>query len=167
MQNAPLLKFPAFAIAEMLGPDFARELEVKGAYFRPFADEELAPEPLRYESSVTNSDGQEVQLKDDRYLIFINPFDLAQVFVHDAGKRFLGTARRADRVDISSPEQVKSAFKRTAQRLSDLREPIFERHAETVKAETRRMDSHVGELTELAAEAVAARNEALEDLMSD
>ena len=148
LRHAPLIKFPAFAIAEMLGPDFARELEVKGAYFRPFSDEELCPELLRYESVVTTSEGREEQLQDGHYLIFINPFDLAVVFVHDAQKRFLGTARRADRADLDSPEQIKASLGRTMHRTAQLKAPLLARHAQTMKAENARLNDLADRLDE-------------------
>jgi len=140
LQQTPLIKFPAFVIAEMLGPDFAREEKVMGAYFKPFSDQELSTEPLRYASVVTDSEGREVQLKDGHYLLFINPFDLAQVFVHDAQKRFLGTARRADRADMADPEQIKRAYGHKAHLIAERQKPILQRHAAMVKEETKRLD---------------------------
>jgi hypothetical protein len=147
LQSAPLLKFPAFAIAEMLGPDFARELEVKGAYFRPFSDDELSTEPLRYESVVVNAEGREEQLKDGCYLVFINPFDLSVVFVHDAAKRYLGTARRAERVGMADPEQLKRALGRREHRIAELKQPLLARHAQTVRDEMARLEHNTAVLT--------------------
>jgi hypothetical protein len=146
--RSSLIKFPAFAIAELLGPDFAREVEVKGAYFRPFSDEELSPEPLRYESVVTDGEGREVQLKDDTYLNFINPFDLSVVFVHDAARRYLGFARRAERADMADVEQIKAAHGRRSHRIAELKKPILQRHAETVKAQTKLMEHNARVLDE-------------------
>jgi hypothetical protein len=133
LRNSPLLKLPAFAIAEMLGPDFSREVAVKGAYFRPFSDEELSPEPLRFESVITDAEGREVQLRDDTYLLFLNPFDLSVVFVHDAQNRFLGVARRTERADMADPEQIAAAHGRRAHRLAELKKPILKRHAAMVR----------------------------------
>jgi hypothetical protein len=148
LRRAPLLKFPAFAIAEMLGPDFARELKVCGAYFNTFSDEELSPEPLRYESVITDSQGRETQLKDDTYLVFINPFDLSVVFVHDAQQRFLGVARRAGRADMADPEQIKAAHGRRAHRLAELQKPILKRHAESVREDMKRLEHNARVLDE-------------------
>lgn len=160
MQQSPLIKFPAFVIAEMLGPDFARELEVKGAYFKLFSDEELSTEPLRYESVVTDSDGREVQLKDGHYLIYINPFDLSVVFVHDAAKRFLGTARRSDRADMADPEQIRAAHGRKAHRLAELQKPILQRHAADVRTETKRLANNLGVIEDADADSVRMQDAA-------
>jgi hypothetical protein len=144
LTRSPLIKFPAFVIAEMLGPDFGRELEVKGAYFRPFSDEELSPEPMRYESVVVNAEGREEQLKDDKYWTLINPFDTSVIFVHDAARRFLGTARIAGRADLADAEQIKAGMGRVAHRMAEMKKPILARHATEVKAETSRRAHNAG-----------------------
>lgn len=133
-----LLKLPPFVAVELLGDDFAREQKVAGAYFETFEDMEFAPEPLRYESVITTPDGKREQLRDGKYEVFVNPFNLSQLFVRNASKVCLGIAARVERVDQGSDEQLKRAFGYRAHRLAELQKPILARHAQTVREDTAR-----------------------------
>lgn len=133
------LRLPAFVVGEILGDDYARELEVHGAYFNPFQDAEYCPEPLRYESVITTPDGQRRQLPDGKYLCFANPFDLATLFVHDARKVCLGTAPRVQRISPADDHQLKRAYGYRAKRIAELNRPILQRHADQVRQETNRL----------------------------
>jgi hypothetical protein len=132
-----LEKIPAFVVAEMLGNDFAREERIAHSYFE-FQDQELDPEPLRFESRITDPEGNERELSQDKYQVFVNPFDLNQLFVHDARGRHLGIARRAVRVSRADDEALKRQFGRAEHRLNDLLKPIRERHADLTREGARR-----------------------------
>lgn len=139
-----LEKIPAFVVAEILGNDFAREEKCERSYFE-FQDQELDPEPLQFESRITDPDGHERELASDRYQVFVNPFDLNQLFVHDARGRHLGIARRAVRVSRADDEGLKRQFGRGETRLNDLLKPIRARHADITRAATAR-NSHNAEV---------------------
>jgi len=135
-----LTRLPAFVVGEILGEDFARELEVRGSYFNTFSDHELSPEPLLFESVITTPEGREEKLRDDKYQVFVNPFDLQQLFVHDARGRCLGTAPRAVRIDRADDEALKRAFGRRSHQIAELKKPILARHAQTVRDEVSRLE---------------------------
>lgn len=135
-----LTRLPAFVVGEILGDDFARELEVRGSYFNDFSDHELSPEPLRFESVISTPDGREEILAAGKYQVFVNPFDLEQLFVHDARGLCLGTARRALRVDRADAEAVKHALGRREHQIAELKKPLLERHKQMMKDETSRLE---------------------------
>lgn len=143
-----LVKLPAFVVGEILGEDFARELSCSGAYFNEFSDHELAPEPLRFESFITTPEGREEKLADGKYMVFVNPFDLGQMFVHDARGRCLGVARRAGRIDRDDAEALKRAFGRREHQIAELKKPILARHAATVREELARMENNAAAMDE-------------------
>lgn len=130
-----LQRLPAFVIGEILGEDYAQEREVVGAYFNKFSDHEISPEPLRFESVIETPDGDRTQLSDGKYLTFVNPFDLNQMFVHDAKGACLGVAARARRVDPTDVKALHAAFGNRERRLNELLTPIRKRHTQIVKEE--------------------------------
>jgi hypothetical protein len=134
-----LTRLPSFVVGEILGDDFARELETRGSYFNSFSDMELAPEPLLFESVITTPEGREEKLADGKYQVFVNPFDLQQLFVHDARGRCLGVARRANRIDRADDEALKREFGRRSHQIAELQKPILARHAQTVRDENSRL----------------------------
>jgi hypothetical protein len=141
-----LTTLPSPIIAELLGPDFARELKVDGAYFAPFQDAEIAPEPLLYESAITAPDGTRQQLPEDTFQVTVNPFDPSAIFVSDARGICLGAAPRAARVDRSDDEALKRAFGHRNQRLAEMKRPLLKRHAELVREQNRRLDNNLAVL---------------------
>jgi hypothetical protein len=135
-----LIKLPDHVIAEMIGAEFAKpDMTVKGAYFNLISDEEISPEPLRYESRVIDVDGAWRQLPDDKYTGVISPFNPDKVFVHDARMRFLGTAMRAERVDRFNPDQLRASYGHAARRVAELTAPLIKRHAQDIRDETKRL----------------------------
>lgn len=114
-----LTKVPAFVVAEILGPDLAKEVPVRGGYFE-FQDSEVAPYPLRYEARVREPEGAEYELGADTYCVFANPFNLDELFVHDARGRHLGIARRDTRVSRHDLEAIKARHARVRERERDL-----------------------------------------------
>lgn len=135
-----LEKLPAFVVAEILGNDFAREEKCADGYFQ-FQDQELDPEPLRFESRIMEPDGHERELNGDTYMVFVNPFDLQQLFVHDARGRHLGIARRQQRACRADDAALERSFGRRNQRLLDLLKPIRARHA-GITREAAKRDAH-------------------------
>ena len=134
-----LITIPPFVVGELIGDDYARELEVVGAYFREFQDAELCPEPLHYESVITTPDGHRQQLPDGKYLVFCNPFNLSQIYVHNARHVCLGIAPRVQRINPDDLHQLHTAFAYRAKRLAELQTPILRRHAGLVREETARL----------------------------
>jgi hypothetical protein len=153
--RAGLIKLPDVAVAEMLGDDFAREERVSECAFR-FRDAELAPEPLEFEARIVTPRGFEEELPNaETFKLLLNPFNLAQVYVHDARGRFLGTARRAQRVCRTDEGAVQEQFKRTATRFADVLAPIRRAHTADLAAQTRRMKENTDLLAgELAAQGI-------------
>jgi hypothetical protein len=123
-----LVKLPAWVGAEILGPEFARELRCERGYFE-FADREYAPDGLRYESRVRTDDGQEVELKPGTYVCYANPFALRRLLVTDGAGRFLGTAARDERVSRADAEALERRFGRVAKREKDMLAGLGRRHA--------------------------------------
>lgn len=124
-------------ICELLGPDMAREEKVDAGAFR-FADQELHPEPLTFEARVVDDQGRERELRDrETYLVFVNPFDLDQLFVADARGRSLGTARRDRRVARNDAAGVRRAWGRASQREEELLRPVRARHAALTRQRTK------------------------------
>lgn len=130
-----LTKLPAFVVAEMLGDDFAREIYCRDSYFE-FCDAELDSEEMLFEGRIVTPEGRERELEADKYQVFVNPFDLNQLFVHDAKGRHLGIAPRVQRVNRVDEAQLRSAFGRANQRLADKLKPVRERHAEMTREAT-------------------------------
>lgn len=144
-----LVKLPPFVVCEILGDDCAFELKAEGAYFKEFSNQELSPEPLRFESFITTPEGREEKLADDTYLVFQNPFDLDQLFVCDARKRCLGVAARVQRIDREDPEALKRAFGRREHQIAELKKPILARHAQTVREETDRQRNNIAVIEDI------------------
>lgn len=143
-----LIKLPAFVVCELLGEDFARELKVEGCYFNAFSDQELSPEPMLFKSFITTPDGRQEKLADDTYSVFVNPFDLDQLFVCDARLRCLGIAPRVKRVDPNNPEALKRAFGERAHEIAELKKPLLARHASSVREELDRLEHNAAVMDE-------------------
>ena len=159
-----LVKIPPFVVCDILGEDCARELKVAGAYFHEFQDRELDPEALLFESLIITPDGREEQLRDDKYQVFVNPFDLHQLFVCDARLRCLGIARRSVPINRADPEALKAAYGRRSHRLAQLTKPLLERHAEAVREETKRM-AHNSALIEAENDELTQLDDAADEAM--
>lgn len=145
--TSELRRLPGVVIAEMLGEDFAREEKCERGYFE-FKDDELDPETLRYESRVRTPSGTQAELPADTYKLYLNPFSLGEVFVHDARGRFLGVARRDLRPSRADVQAIERKFGRVAERLNDLLLPIKQRHAAETRAETERAKNNADVLAD-------------------
>lgn len=164
-ERPTLVKLPLWAVAELIGPEFGREMKVEGAYFNLISDNEIDTEPLRFESAIVDANGLRQQLPDDTYWCVLNPFDPARVFVHDAGRRFLGVARRENRISRTDAEQLRSAYKGQAKRLAELTAPLIQRHEADIRAETARLKNNSNALRQsqaLEEDLYAAGAEALQ-----
>jgi hypothetical protein len=89
---------------------------------------------LRYESRVTTPENAQVELPEDKYLVFANPFDLAHLFVFDGRMRILGVAQRDVRACRADTESVKEKFGRVAKRDADWRRVVNNRHSAEILA---------------------------------
>ena len=165
--GAPTLKrIPAFVVGEILGPDCSREEEVKSAYFC-FENSELSPSPLRYESRVTDSEGRESELSNgSKWQVFSNPFDLDQLFVHDAKGRHIGIAKRDRAISRADIDAIQAHWHRTSQRDKDILTPVRKRHAQWSKEQIELREHNQRVITEAAsaetAQTTATRNAFLE-----
>ena len=141
-----LIKLPPFVVCELLADDFTFEdLKVEGAYFNEFRDQERLHdvadgETFLFESVITTPEGRVEQLPDGKYSAVVNPFDLDELFVCDARMRCLGIAPRAKRIDRADAEALKRAFGHREHRIAELKKPLLDRHAESVREEMRRLD---------------------------
>lgn len=137
-----LTRLPDVAVAELLGDDFGRELRVDRMSFA-FQDAELSPEGLQYESRLHTPDGMEEELPSgETYWLTFNPFNLANAFVHDARRRFLGTVRRDERVCRLEVEAVQERFQRVAARSADVLAGVRRAHTADLREETRRLSEN-------------------------
>jgi len=127
-----LNRIPGWVVADILGPDLAKERTCAGSYFT-FEDIELSPEPLRYEARIVKPDGSEEELPAGKYQTFVNPFDLSMLFVHDARGRHLGVSRRVARPCRADTEAVQAQWGRNSKRLEELLQPIRKRHADLTR----------------------------------
>jgi hypothetical protein len=121
-RQTDLVRIPDFVVSEILGPDMAREVSVRGSYIE-FQDQDLAPAELRYESRIRDPEGKERELPQDTYLAFVNPFCLDQLFIQDARGRHLGIARRDVRVSRMDDRALHSRLARVKEREKDLLTP--------------------------------------------
>jgi len=128
-------------IAEMLYEDIAKPRSCRNSYFE-FQDEELDPEPLRYESRVRKLDGREMELADDTYDVVANPFDLRELWVYTGRGEYLGLARRVEPVSRTDREGVQRELARVGERTNALRAPLLQRHAQLAREETRRQQNN-------------------------
>jgi hypothetical protein len=134
-----LQRIPSYVVAEILGDDFAQERKCQNGYFE-FHDQELSPEVLRYDARLENQEPgtKNQELVSDTYKVFVNPFDLRQLFVHDARGRFLGIAPRSSRVTRGDTEATADAFHYRSKRLADLLHPVKVRHQDITQEATAR-----------------------------
>jgi hypothetical protein len=128
-----LKKLPAFIVSEMLGPDCTREEVVEGAYF-VFKDSELSPSLLRYESRVTDPEGRESELANgSKWMVFCNPFDLEQLFVHDAAGRHVGIAKRDHKICKADIDTIQQHWHQVSHRNKEILTPVRKEHAQWTK----------------------------------
>lgn len=130
--RAGLERLPASAVGEILGQSFAVERNCADCYFE-FEDSDLHSESLVYEGRIKTPAGNEIELKSDKYLTLVNPFDLSVMFVYDAAYRYLGFARRVMRPSRADDEAVKRQLGRQKERLADRLAPLKRDHREMVK----------------------------------
>lgn len=131
-----LVRIEDWMVADILGQDMTVERKRKGCYFE-FQDQELHPELLRYEARIRTRDGHDQELRDDKYLTLVNPFDLDQMFIMDARGRSLGVARRVQRSSMADVEGLQRQWAHNKERMSELLGPIKQRHAAMTRERTR------------------------------
>lgn len=117
-----LITLPQWAVCDILGRDFARELNIKGSYVK-IRDANLGGE-LIFESRVALPDGITRNLHAGKYSGFINPFDTTRLFVCDLQGRCLGVAPVVQRVDRTDPHAVAIAMGKASARRAELLEPV-------------------------------------------
>jgi hypothetical protein len=122
---------PPSVIADILYQDLARARQCRDGYFE-FADQELSPEAMHFESRVTTADGSQIELRDrETYEIIVNPFDPSQAWVYSGRAKqgsFLGLAARVQRASRADPDATAAAVRRAKARLADQIRPARERH---------------------------------------
>lgn len=141
-----LTRIQPFVVSEILGRDMAREVRVSNGYME-VRDSEIQPEPMLFEARVIDTEGRESELRDgETYLVFINPFDTAQAFVHGARLGHIGIARRQKRVSRLDVAAITDAHARAAKREADLLKPLRQRHAALTRERTEMHKHNAGVL---------------------
>jgi len=131
-----LTRIAPFVVSEILGADLGREVKVSNSYME-IRDVEIQTEPMLFEARVTDPEGRESELRDgEKYLVFINPFEPSQAFVHSARLGHIGVANRVKRVSRVDPEALRDAHARAAQREKELLIPLRARHAQLTRERT-------------------------------
>ncbi|TXH19267.1 MAG: hypothetical protein E6R03_00885 [Hyphomicrobiaceae bacterium] len=131
-----LTRIQPFVVSELLGKDLAREVKVRDSYLE-VRDAQIQPEPILFESRVIDTEGRESELRDgETYMVFVNPFDTAQAFVHSARLGHIGIAKRVRRVSRVDIDAITAAHARAAKRESDLIQPLKQRHAAMTRERT-------------------------------
>lgn len=134
--RSSLTRIQPFVVSELLGRDLAREVKVRDSYL-VVQDVEIQPEPILFESRVVDVDGRESELRDgETYMVFVNPFDTAQAFVHSARLGHIGIAKRVRRVSRVDIDAITAAHARAAKRESELIQPLKQRHAAITRERT-------------------------------
>lgn len=168
-----LKRLPRFAIPQILGDKFAREVSCRGHRIE-FQDAEIDADPLRYEGAVTDVSGHKVILNDgDTYRVFVNPLAPDVLYVMGAGDRYLGCASRILRAPRIDREAVLQAVGKDAARLNMHMAGYRARHEGEAAAHQGMLEHNrrvlAGERTGAAEEESAERNRiaggAMEDLV--
>lgn len=118
-----MIKLPAWAICDILGPDNARAVTIKSSYVR-FRDASITRDELIYETSVTTPQGNVVNLPHGDYRAFINPYDSGKLFVCDLQGRCLGVAPIVQRVRHDDHDGIARAMGHAAQRRASQMETV-------------------------------------------
>lgn len=108
-----LTRLPAHGVSLILGPELAREERVQAGEFI-WRDAELGVlSEWRYFAEVTGPNGLRQLLREgETYLVHPNPFAFDELCVSDAQGRYLGVARRHDRICRAAAEAMQEEFKR-------------------------------------------------------
>ena len=139
--RSTLTRIQPFVVSELLGRDLAREVKVRDSYLE-VRDVQIQPEPILFESRVVDTEGRESELRDgETYMVFVNPFDPSQAFVHTDRLGHIGVAKRVRRVSRLDIDALAAAHKRAAEREADLIKPLKQRHA-AITRERKAMHEH-------------------------
>lgn len=168
-----LKRMPRFAIPQILGDKFAREITCRGHRIE-FTDAEIDPDPIRYEGAVTDVSGHKMILNDgDSYRVYVNPLAPDVLYVCGAGDRYLGCATRILKAPRIDREAVLQAVGKDAARINMHMAGYRARHAGEADAHQQMLEHNRRVLAgERSAEAelesagrMAAASGAAEDLV--
>lgn len=151
-------------VADLIGPDLARERKVSGSYIE-FEDAEVSAGTLVYEARVVTPQGRERELpRGERYGMLVNPFEPSALLVLDAKGRCLGHAAQVRRVCLADESALERAMGRKNERNAQLLEPMRGRWAdeEAATVELRRHNAALGYEGEGARKLDGGRREWLE-----
>jgi hypothetical protein len=148
MGAADLIKFPAWGVCDILGPDLAVERKVVKNQFE-FQDAEVGPGMHRYSGMATDADGHPVALRDgETYQAFVNPFAPDTLFVCNARGGYIGQCRRINAPCRADVEAVQRACGAAAKREGELLAPVRARHLAEAREMARRASSNADALGE-------------------
>jgi len=116
-----LQKLPMSVLPMILGRDLGEERKVNDRGQFSFQDSTLDPEAVSYTAIAENEHGDQIMLQDgERYLTFVNPFDLRWMLVCDARGRWIGRCARVQPVCRTDTKALHEAMGRVA-RVESLR----------------------------------------------
>lgn len=133
-------------VADLIGPDLARERKVEGSYIT-FQDIEVSPSPLIYEARIRTPQGRERELiRGERYGCLVNPYAPEDLIVLDARGAILGTAERVHRTSLADLEGMVESWGRAAKRQGEILADVRERWApeEEAAVALRRHNAELG-----------------------
>lgn len=122
-----LIRLPGYGVCAILGNDLAQPRPVQDGCFE-FEDAEIKPGTLRFSRFVRDAEGREIELKEDTYETFINPFAPQSLFVRDVKGRYLGEAREIHEPCRADAEAVQRQMGRAAKEESAALVPFRARH---------------------------------------
>ena len=145
-----LSRLPAHGISLILGPELAREQRVEAGEFI-WRDAELGTlSEWRYFAEITGPNGRRELLADgETYLVHPNPFAYDELCVSDAKGRFMGVARRHDRICRADTAGMQEEFKRIKHHEAELQAELA-RKAAPLSAERVDLRRHNAEVLDQA-----------------
>ncbi len=148
-------------IPTLLGPDLAEVKRPDRHHCFSIESQEYGGEVVRFPASrVRNALGQDVVLDPrQEYLVFLNPFDMAALFICDRDMRYIGQARRQVGVSRADLDAIHHAIGQASHDRAMLDAPIRARHAAEADERKAMMDHN----DELLANARAAEGTAETD----
>ncbi|MDZ4287806.1 MAG: hypothetical protein U0984_07600 [Prosthecobacter sp.] len=147
-----LIRIHGGTVCDLLGEDFAEERKVKGHQFA-FEDKEVGPGEHRFEGFITDATGKQYALEDgESYQAFINPFAPDQLFVRDAKGRFLGIAKRTEKVTRGDMEALARAMGHAKHVEAELVAPLVKRQAKAANLKLAMHRHNAGVLQDAASD---------------
>jgi len=136
--QAELVRLPKSTMPLILGEELGVVRPVQADGLITFHNAEYGPGEYRYLArDVQTPDGFRIHLTaGQKYLIYINPFNLSECFVSDLQGAFLGIAKRWETVSKTDIDALNRQVGKQAHIEAQLRTPLARRGAQLIKDKT-------------------------------